>query len=217
MKGLLVKDFLLIKGQARFFLLVIGIAALMSFTMNDPSFIMGYLTIVISIFSLSSISYDEFNNGNAFLFTLPVTRRKYVLEKYLFSGILGTAALLLSVVLSLILGFIQDMVPSFEVYLAAPAILALMLLFLALMLPIQLKFGAEKGRVVMIATFGGVFLLGLGGVKLAKALGVDLLEGLIALLQNHLPLAVGLGLLAIAGAVLLSIRISICIMEKKEF
>ena len=36
---------------------------------------------------MSSISYDEFDNGNAFLFSLPITRKDYVLEKYIFGSV----------------------------------------------------------------------------------------------------------------------------------
>ena len=40
-------------------------------------------TIVTAIFAITTISYDEFDNGLAFLMTLPVTRKQYVAEKYL--------------------------------------------------------------------------------------------------------------------------------------
>ena len=45
------------------------------------SFPIGFLGFVGALFSLSSISYDEFDNGNAFLFSLPITRKDYVLDK----------------------------------------------------------------------------------------------------------------------------------------
>ena len=83
MKGLLIKDFKLMKMQKNFFLMMIAIVIAISFFQNEISFPLGFLPFVISLFSLSTISYDEFDNGNAFLFSLPISRKDYVKEKYL--------------------------------------------------------------------------------------------------------------------------------------
>ena len=42
----------------------------------------GYVTFIFTLFTVSTISYDEYDNGYPFLFTLPITRRQYVNEKY---------------------------------------------------------------------------------------------------------------------------------------
>ena len=89
MKGLLIKDFKLLQGQKNFFITIIAIAGIMAIFMEDASFIIGYMTFVGSLFTLSTISYDEFDNGNAFLFSLPITRKDYILEKYGFGLIVG--------------------------------------------------------------------------------------------------------------------------------
>ena len=89
MKGLLIKDFKLMKEQKNFLLIILIITIGMSLFTNDLSFALGFLTFIVSLFSLSTTSYDEFDNGNAFLFTLPITRSKYVIEKYYLSMILG--------------------------------------------------------------------------------------------------------------------------------
>ena len=78
MKGLLIKDFKLMKMQKNFFLMMIAIVIAISFFQNEISFPLGFLPFVISLFSLSTISYDEFDNGNAFLFSLPISRKDYV-------------------------------------------------------------------------------------------------------------------------------------------
>ncbi len=72
MKGLLIKDFRLMKTQIRMFLIFIAIAVAMAISADDTSFMIGFITFVFSLFTLSTISYDEFDNGNAFLFTLPI-------------------------------------------------------------------------------------------------------------------------------------------------
>ena len=52
---------------------------------QDTSFVIMYANIIFMMFGLSTISYDAFDNGEAFLFTLPITKKLYVKEKYVFS------------------------------------------------------------------------------------------------------------------------------------
>ena len=102
MKGLLIKDFKLLKGQKNFFMAITAISIIMIIVSPGTSFPIGFLGFVGALFSLSSISYDEFDNGNAFLFSLPITRKDYVLEKYIFGLISGIMFLLLGTVISLV-------------------------------------------------------------------------------------------------------------------
>ena len=102
MKGLLIKDFKLLKGQKNFFMAITAISIIMIIVSPGTSFPIGLLGFVGALFSLSSISYDEFDNGNAFLFSLPITRKDYVLEKYIFGLISGIMFLLLGTVISLV-------------------------------------------------------------------------------------------------------------------
>ncbi len=53
-----------------------------SFCSGQPAqIIVGYCTMFGMLFTVNTISYDEFDHGYLFLFTLPVTRKDYVLEK----------------------------------------------------------------------------------------------------------------------------------------
>lgn len=102
MKGLLVKDFKLMMLQRNFFLLILVIViGMMAFT-DDVVFPLGFLSFVVSLFTLSTISYDDFDNGNAFLFTLPITRNDYVIEKYSLGLLFGCVAWILATVLGVI-------------------------------------------------------------------------------------------------------------------
>ena len=89
MKGLLIKDFKLLKMQKNFFVVMIIISVGLALFSEDLSFPIGFSTFVFSLFSLSSISYDEFDNGSPFLFSLPITRADYAAEKYAFGLILA--------------------------------------------------------------------------------------------------------------------------------
>src|SRR5699024_11424520 len=87
MKGMLIKDFRILKYQGKtLFLMLLVVAVLMNLITDvGPTFIVGYITIIFSLFTVTTVSYDEFDNCYLFLMTLPVTRKKYVNEKYLFA------------------------------------------------------------------------------------------------------------------------------------
>ena len=88
---------------------------------------------------------------------------------------------------------------------------------LALMIPFQLKFGAERSRFAMLIAFGAIFLLVLLGGQLLSLLKVDL-TGIDRMMTG----AGGIGILSAclaAGLICLALSFSISkrIVEKKEF
>ncbi len=216
MKGLFIKDVMLMKMQVRFFVLVFALAAVMGFSMKDSLFTLGYITFLIPMFSLSTISYDEFDNGCAFLFSLPVTRKLYVYEKYLFSLSLCVLSLFFGIILSVIIEMTSNSF-SFETLAISPIIFVLALLLLSLMLPLQLKFGAEKARIAMIITGGAVFLLSslLARFLESYLVGIEIIFAWISNLNIAVILLTAAAITALS--LITSAKISIKIMNKKEF
>lgn len=87
MKGLLIKDFRLIKGQLYFLLIVMG--CVIVFMINgSEAFGVAYVCSMVALLSLTTVSYDEYENGSAFLFTLPITKKEDLLTNYLYSRFL---------------------------------------------------------------------------------------------------------------------------------
>lgn len=107
MKGLLIKDFKLMLMQKNFFIIIIVVACLISISSQDPTFMIGFITLILSLFTVSTISYDEFDNGYPFLLTLPFSRKTYVLEKYVYGLILGTGAWIVSVMICSLMLIVQ--------------------------------------------------------------------------------------------------------------
>lgn len=217
MKGLLLKDFALMKMQKNFFIIILGIAAFITILEKNISFPMGFLPIVISLFTLSTISYDEFDNGNAFLFSLPITRKDYVLEKYIFGLISGIMFLLLGTVISLVVIGITKTGSFNEIFLTAGSLFPTILLILSIMLPFILKFGGEKGRIAIIGVMGFIFVIGLLLIKTTEYLGIDLYV-LINKLPKFEPLVYIILFLLLSVVILgISYLISLTILKKKEF
>lgn len=217
MKGLLIKDFSLMRMQKNFFIIILGISAFMTVFKKDISFAMGFLPMVISLFTLSTISYDEFDNGNAFLFTLPITRKTYVMEKYCLGIILGCAAWATGILLGGITVLAVQEVSWKALFLVALSVFPLIFLLLAIMIPLQLKFGSEKGRLAMIVVIGIVTLLGILTKKAGESLGFQWTDIMKSLSATPVSFLIICGILLVLLLLGISLKISIKIMKKKEF
>lgn len=218
MKGLLVKDFRLMKGQKNFLVLLFIMIAFVFISGMDASFFMGYLPFLLMIAAMSTITYDEFDNGMAFLMVLPISRKLYVQEKYLFGGVLGFTGLASAFVLFLISEINKGSSMTFTQYvLLFLCFLAFVILFLCLMIPIQLKFGSEKGRIVLFIIFFGIIGMVYLVSKITDKIPAQVIEvfrGIPKLPFGILAaLAVGIYILAL----FISLKISLGIMEKKEW
>ena len=215
MKGLLLKDLLLLKNQQRFFLLFFLMSAGMLLADFNSVFVINYVTMIFSLFTLSSISYDEFDNGYTFLFTLPITRNQYAAEKYVFGVVTGGFAWIVVTIFAVAMNFFRGRAGAGELVGMALLYLFISLLFLAVVVPVQLKFGAEKGRIVLICIIGAIFAAGFVMIKAAKTLQLDFLSTAAASLSPG-PVRAAVPLISLA-AVFGSYLISVNIMKKKQF
>lgn len=162
MKGLLIKDFCLLKQMRSILVIIFAMAFFLLFSggADKVSFIIGYVSIISALMVSNTIAYDEFDNGYSFLMTLPAGRKIYVAEKYLFSIITGFAGWGLAFILCLI--FIRfkgiDMSISQLALVGAP-MLVVLFTFVDIVIPIRLKFEAEKGKAVFAIVFLCIFAL----------------------------------------------------------
>ena len=69
MKGLLIKDLRLVFNRKQQLLILLALFAMIAFT-ADGSFIIGYAAGLTGIMGLSSLAFDEQDNGFPFLFSL---------------------------------------------------------------------------------------------------------------------------------------------------
>lgn len=218
MKGLFIKDCKLMMLQKNFLLLILTIVIGMMVFTDDVLFPLGFLSFIALLFTVSTISYDDFNNGNAFLFTLPITRKNYVVEKYVLGLLFGCITWIFVTILGLILTLLKDSLPVVDLVQSAFLILTMMIMLQAIMIPFQFKFGGDKGRIAMIATFSALTVILLAIVKGSDILfHIDLLR-----LLGSLP-SIGKGVLILIMLfiallmTLFSMKISCNIMNKKEY
>ena len=214
MKGLFVKDLKLMMLQKNFLLLILAIVIGMMIFTDDVIFPLGFLSFIVSLFTVSTISYDDFDNGNAFLFTLPITRNHYVSEKYFLGLLLGCMAWVLATVLGIITTVLKDTLPITDLVQSSLMILPIMIVVQAITLPFLLKFGGDKGRIAMIGAFGGLAVITLVIVKGAEAIfNIDL----VSLPTVSMGVLIAIGIIIALLMLLVSMKISLSIMNKKEF
>ena len=217
MRGLLEKDIRLLLKRKKYFLLVAVIAVALSFQMTG-SFIVSYLTMVGMILSLSTISYDEVDNGLPFLMTLPITRREYAMEKYLFGFCGLTLSWILGVVLQILMMVVRGTgVEVGSLLLESLLYLGLFLSILAILIPIELHFGVEKSRIAMVVIFGVCFAVATLGTEIAGMLSIDpeqVVKEIASIPKAVLVMAGVCITILVAG---ISLLIAMKDMERREF
>ncbi|MBQ4284531.1 MAG: ABC-2 transporter permease [Lachnospira sp.] len=225
MKGLFIKDLKLVATQKKFIFLAIVLSVFITLTGDDPTFTVTYIVLLLSMLTLNTISYDEMNGGMLFLLSLPVDRKMYVKEKYMFCFMNLVVAALASLLFSL--GFIAFKNSEIEFTTVASSIAGVtlgMALMFGVTIPLVFKFGMEKGRIAMIVCILGIIGCGVGGYKvIADVLNIDISSFIVELLSKLPKPGEGLEIVVVLAMLLammlvlgISYIVSLRIMKKKE-
>ena len=218
MKGLLIKDFRFLVRQKSSLLVFIGIGLYFLITGVDVSFALMFTVMMASIFATSSISYDSFDNGMAFLMTLPIQKKTYVISKYIFSTLVVLAMggfIILLAAIGANMGLEHLNLADLEGMIVVAAVFATVML--SLMTPIYIIFGGENARVAILAVYGILAVLALAIKALVgdvEAAAVELFARLSSL-SNWQLACLGGGVMLLL--VLISMVISLIGLEKKEY
>lgn len=218
MKGLLIKDLQLLKSQKYSYLPGLIIGLIFVFFNDNVTFAATYLTIIFSTITYSTINFDQYANGLGYLMTLPVSRGGYVREKYFLYILVTFLSVILAACTTLARDFIKH--TSFQGDELTAALLAAFVtsvVMQAVMIPVLLKFGAEKSRIALVVILGFGYLIGFGSFFLIKRLNMDI-SGIIRQISTaDLTIVVGCLFVAMATVMGISFLISLRVMKKKEF
>lgn len=150
MNGLIVKDFIVLKHNIKFYLMLAILYAIIGIFSDLSSFVLGLVAVLGISFVLGSFGYDEEAKWDQYALSLAVTRREMVRAKYLVAFLLTGITVVISFALTLISQLIHGNLDIMQLLLYLGVFFAVMLLMTALILPCIYRFGAEKGRAVMI-------------------------------------------------------------------
>lgn len=218
MKGLLIKDWKLIKNQKTFITTMIALSVFFLSSNKNMQFGFTYLAVMAALLTANTIAYDEQNNGMGYLFTLPINRKHYVLEKYMFGAVsLGATLCASSAILLLFYANGRILLtPKTFLTLLLSAVLSAAVI-MSVIIPIQLKFGSEKTRIALLILVAGIMIIGYGILQLAKTFSIDL-SVLGSNLEQAGSIAVSIGIFLLAvGMLAVSYFISAAIMKRKQF
>lgn len=213
MKGLILKDMCNVKSYGKQYGIIMLFMIAWGVMMKNISFISIYAILLGGLLVLTSISLDEMVHFEKLLFTMPVSRKQYVLSKYLLLLILMSAAIVLASVVSLLQSIAtgESFVESIIIIIPSAGVFALTY---AVTFPVIFKKGVEKARYVYIFTMLLIGAAIFGMVKLVTLLGVD-----VNALEEQLDpfvFAVGIILFCIA-ALFISYRFSVSAIMKREW
>lgn len=205
MIGLMKKDFLLIKNNKNIILIAFLMVILFGvFGEMDISYILPFMLLTVY---MSSFSYDEYNNFNAYVCTLPNGRENVVKAKYILT-------IMLTIFISIIAFFITLLTTKLdikEILSSLTGSIFALTIVVSILYPLLFKYGSEKGRIILLV---GVLAISGIGVLLMNNVKIDSTSNLIKFLDTY-----GLPIIAIVPAVslIMSYNISKKIYLNKEF
>ena len=209
MRGLIKKDLYLIKNNFRSLIILFLIFILMSFQKYmDIAFILPMMCIMLFI---STFSYDDFNNFNAYAITFPNGRKNVVKAKYFSTIILMLITTLLSFVLSFIFSYIKNSFNLEQILGSLAGGLIAVIIIVTIMYPLIFKFGSEKGRIGMFAfVFILTFLIG----SISSVFDLTTINSFLDSITKYMVFIIPIILLLM---LFISYQVSKLIFLKKEF
>ena len=218
MKGLLLKDLLLLKNQKRSLLVSAVMVLFFTFLNKNRASAFGvmFLSLILITYALGSINYDDDSNGNSFLNTLPFSRKEYLQDKFLLSILLSLTAGLIS---SLLLGVQALLSPASDLELWATVLTGFLmcLIMASIGIPLRIRFGGEQGRqvnsVVLVVLYAAM-LVAFGVVKDSSS---NILKvSLYSFFSNTVSIIIAVVILTVL-IMIVSYIITIRINERREF
>lgn len=187
MKGLLLKDWYMMKKYCKTYFVIAAVFIVLSFIGDNNMFFVFYPCLLCGMIPISLLSYDERSHWLQYSCTMPYTKEQIVSSKYLIG-------LLAQIVTLLIIGVVQGtkMVIQGNIEFSDFTILMLLILIVvtltsSMSLPFIFKMGVEKGRIacyVMIGFVCGSSVLASNviGIQMQMDIQLNLILLILALL-----------------------------------
>ncbi|MCZ7409778.1 ABC-2 transporter permease [Parvimonas micra] len=161
------------------------------------------------ILTAIAFGYDTKSKFEQFAFSMPIKKSSFVLSKLFFAFVFGLVG---SVCLFVLFVVKNEMSIDNIVFISLITLVASVLMS-AIQLPFILKYGAEKGRLIMMITYFAIFALS----TFLKEKS-DLLANMVELFSKYSMVMIFIGILSVGLVIIgIAIKISISIMNKKEY
>ena len=219
-RGLLEKDFRLFFRQGSSLFLALAFVALFFILTGKTgvTFIAVYIPSVMAVYSGNTISYDENEHGYTYLFSLPVNKKIYVREKYIFSFIMTVCGWGMGVICAGIMVLIKPG-EFFDLEMLAMELITIFVFqaIAGIVIAIRLRFEGEKGRFVLpiaiLIIFASCYMIGFFVMD-----NLGLKESISYMIGEIGDFEIAIALIVLSLIVwFASYKYSMRVMKKKEF
>ena len=156
-----------------------------------------------------AFGYDTKSKFEQYAFSMPIKKSSFVLSKLFFAFVFG----LVGSVCLFVLFIVKNEMSIDNIVFISLITLVASVLMSAIQLPFILKYGAEKGRLIMVITYFAIFALS----TFLKEKS-DLLANMVELFSKYSMLMIFIGIVLVGLVTIgIAIKISISIMDKKEY
>lgn len=210
MIGLIKKDFFIIKANFKTMFIIFAIYIIMCIQGSfDISFVIPLIGIMLFI---TTFSYDDFNNWNSYVATLPNGRKNAVKAKFISSIFLIFILTILSFGISILTNYFKNTnIDLNMIFSSAMGTLLSVVIIISLLYPIMFKFGSTNGRIILfVAVFAITAIIGL----IAHYMDTSWIVNTIKKLEDYLYVAIPVILIIMLT---ISYLISSKIYINKEF
>lgn len=161
------------------------------------------------ILTAIAFGYDTKSKFEQFAFSMPIKKSSFVLSKLFFAFVFG----LVGSVCLFVLFVVKNEMSIDNIVCISLITLVASVLMSAIQLPFILKYGAEKGRLIMVITYFAIFALS----TFLKEKS-DLLANMVELFSKYSMVMIFIGIVLVGLVIIgIAIKISISIMDKKEY
>lgn len=191
MKSLILKDLFNIAHNAKSLLILLFLFAVLFIPSSGAEGYVFISALLCSMMIVTTFSFDDTCKWARYALVMPLERRDLVRGKFAVLAIFCTVGTVLGVLIGALGGWIARKLPADGLgtlaFLALPA-WGISMLLGSLSIPLVFRFGAERGRILLIVSFLVPAALFLGAQRLLLFFGVELTSHLLLVLLAVFPL-----------------------------
>ena len=208
MIGLIYKDLMVMRKTLALYMVIFVVYGYMGIAYDQGGLMFAMVLVLSAILPVSSIAYDERCKWDKIANTAPLSRKEIVMAKYLFAILLTV----FSVAVCFVIYLFDSRMPMTEKLIMCYMLTMGGMLYQALLLPVNIKFGAEKGRNIMLAIMFVPVLL----VVAVSNTGLVDLPAVVLFLENNEQLIPYIVTATVAVVYSVSVTLSVKIYENKD-
>ncbi|MDO4486217.1 MAG: ABC-2 transporter permease [Bacillota bacterium] len=208
MKGLIYKDFVNIRSQLKLYIMFLAVFFVIGIISGATEILSALMPMLGVLIPITAAAYDDMTGWDRFALSMPVSRESLVTARYLFTEVIILIVAAVTFAEYLIVGG-----KLAEAAAVTAVLFSVSNLLFAVIMPIILKFGFQKARVIFmgIAAVAAAFIVWMSGERasgMMDSIDISAVEGVT------LPVAAVLISLAV---VFVSIKISHAVYRRKDF